>query len=209
MSYEILMIQKDLIMLKRCVTAILLVFALIGHNPIAAQDYSIPKLQASIAYFGELITHPGVKLGINYTLKQKSKIKKSGKQINKSWITGAHATFYRHKFNHKALIFNGFIGRQRIGYAGFLMQLNFETGYMASFLDGEAYEWNGSTLQRAKKGSSHFVFGFNGGIGWDFGKRTSLPVTFAILPHLYIQAPYNTQCLPRAALVIQATYKIK
>jgi hypothetical protein len=104
---------------------------------------------------------------------------------------------------------SGFIGGQRIGNTGFLMQLNFETGYMASFLDGEAYEWDGSTFQTAKKGSSYLVFGFNGGIGWDFGKRTSLPATFSLVPHLYIQAPYNTLFLPRTALAIQVTYKLK
>ena len=207
-------------MQNRFIKPVLFLFTLMGFKPLAAQDYSIPKLQASMGYFGELITHPGVKLGINYTIKQKSKIKKtekqiyskikkSEKQINKGWLLGANATFYRHKFNHKAMMFTGFIGRQRIGNTGFLMQLNFETGYMASFLDGEAYEWDGSTFQTAKKGSSHLVFGFNGGIGWDFGKRTSLPATFSLVPHLYIQAPYNTLFLPRTALAIQVTYKLK
>ena len=196
-------------MQNRFIKHFLFLFTLIGFKPLVAQDYSIPELQASIGYFGELITHPGVKLGINYTFKQKSKIKKSKKQINKGWLSGANATFYRHKFNHKALMLTCFIGRQRIGNTGFLMQLNFETGYMASFLDGEAYEWDGSTFQTAKKGNSHLVFGFNGGIGWDFGKRTSLPATFTLLPHLYIQAPYNTLFLPRTALAIQVTYKLK
>jgi hypothetical protein len=193
----------------RFIKTALFLLSLIGTKSLFAQDYSIPKLQASIAYFGELLTHPGVKLGMSYTINQKSKNKKSGKQINKGWLTGANATFYRHKFNHKALMLTGFIGRQRIGNAGFLMQLNFETGYMASFLDGEAYEWDGSTFQKAKKGSSHLVIGFNGGIGWDFGKRTSLPAIFALVPHLYIQAPYNTLFLPRTALAIQVTYKLK
>jgi hypothetical protein len=103
----------------------------------------------------------------------------------------------------------GFVGRQRIGNAGFLMQLNFETGYMASFLDGEVYEWNGNTFEKGKKGSSHAIFGFNGSIGWDFGKRTSLPATFAIVPHLYFQAPFNTTVFLRTALAIQITYKLK
>jgi hypothetical protein len=193
----------------RFIKTALFLLCLIGTKSLFAQDYSIPKLQTSFGYFGEFITHPGVKLGMSYTIKQKSKIKKSGKQINKGWLTGANATFYRHKFNHKALMLTGFIGRQRTGNNGFLMQLNFETGYMASSLDGETYEWDGSDFQTAKKGSSHLVFGFNGGIGWDFGKRTSLPATFTLVPHLYIQAPYNTLFLPRTALAIQVTYKLK
>jgi hypothetical protein len=205
MSDEILLLSKVLIMQKLFIKPVLFLFTLMGFTPLVAQDYSIPKLQTSVGYFGEFITHPGVKLGMSYTIKQKSKNKKSGKENNKGWLTGANITFYRHKFNHKALMLTGFIGRQRIGNAGFLTQLNFETGYMASFLDGEAYEWDGSTFQKAKKGSSHLVFGFNGGIGWDFGKRTSLPATIAIVPHLYIQAPYNTSFLPRTALAIQVT----
>ena len=209
MMYLVLLPSNGLFMQDRFIKPLLLLFTLLGFKPLVAQDYSIPKLQTSVGYFGEFITHPGVKLGMSYTIKQKSKNKKSGKVINKGWLTGANITFYRHKFNHKALMLTGFIGRQRIGNTGFLMQLNFETGYMASFLDGEVYEWNGNTIEKGKKGSSHAIFGFNGSIGWDFGKRTSLPATFAIVPHLYFQAPFNTTVLLRTALAIQITYKLK
>jgi hypothetical protein len=94
LKFEIVSPSKGLIVKNRFIKPFLFLFTLMGFKPLVAQDYSIPKLQASIAYFGELITHPGVKLGINYTLKQKSKIMKSEKQIDKGWLTGANATFF-------------------------------------------------------------------------------------------------------------------
>ncbi|MEL6652169.1 MAG: hypothetical protein AAFQ87_15315, partial [Bacteroidota bacterium] len=63
---------------------------------------------------------------------------------------------------------------------------------MLSRLDGEVYQWDGTGVEAGNQASSHFVFGLNGGAGWNFDRNTSLPLSVMVQPHLYLQAPYNT-----------------
>jgi hypothetical protein len=177
--------------------------------PMSAQHYEIPRYQLSLSFFGELLSHPGVRLGFTTPIAQRIKEKDNSKIINKGWVVGGYLTYYKHPRNHKGLMLTGSIGRQRIGNSGFQSSLNLEAGYMLSILDGEVFEWDGEKIVEGNKGSSHLVFGLNGGIGWNFDKKTSLPVSFMIQPHLYFQAPYNTFIAPRVALDTKLSYYLK
>ena len=157
-----------------------------------------------------MVTHGGFRLGIIAPISQKIRDREEEAFVNKGWVVGGYVTYYKHPRNHKGLMFTGAIGRQRIGENGFQTSLNLETGYMLSSLDGETYEWNGSEIIESRnKESSHLVFGLNGGFGWNFDKKTDLPLSFMIQPHLYFQAPYNTTIVPRAALETKLTYNLK
>ena len=164
-----------------------------------AQDYEIPRFQISLSYFGETATHSGIRVGITTPIQQSTFGDEN--QKNRAWVIGGYLTYYKHPRNHKALMLTGSVGRQRISKNGFQTEINMETGYMLSILDGETFEWNGSEIvESSNNSSSHFVFGFNGGLGWNFAKNTDLPLSFMINPHLYIQTPYNTFLVPRVAL---------
>jgi len=103
----------------------------------------------------------------------------------------------------------GVIGRQRIGNKGFISAINLEAGYMLSLLDGEVFATDRNKFVKGDKSSSHIVFGFNGGVGWNFEKQGKLPLSFMIQPHAYIQAPYNTFLIPRLALETKIIYHLK
>lgn len=187
-----------------CLFCILLAMA-----PLRAQEYPIPDIQISLSYFGEFFSHAGFRLGVSTPVSQRIKEKSNDRAINKGWVAGAYLTYYKHTYNHQAVLVTASIGRQRIGAKGFITQLNLEAGYMASFLDGEAFEWNGNTFEDASRGSSHAVLGLNGGVGWDFNKKSNVPISFLINPHLYLQAPFNTTVLPRLALEGRLSYHLK
>ena len=194
-------------MIKNVIFSMLLFFSM---NSLSAQTFELPKFQISLSYFGEMMTHGGIRLGITTPISQTIKDKGEEAFINKGWLVGGYVTYYKHPRNHKGLMFTGAIGRQRIGKNGFQTSLNIEAGYMLSILDGETYEWNSSEIVEAdSRGSSHVVFGLNGGFGWNFGKKTDLPLSFMIQPHFYFQAPYNTIIVPRVALETKLTYKLK
>ena len=176
---------------------------------VQGQNYEIPKWQISMSYFGELLTHPGARIGIATPISQNIKQKKDEAYVTKGWVVGGYFTYYHHVRNHRGLMLTSSIGRHRIGKKGLLLNINLEAGYMLSLLDGEVYEWNGTEMEEASKGSSHIVAGLNGGIGWDFGKKTELPISFLIQPHIYLQAPYNTFFTPRVATEFRLIYHLK
>jgi|GEM_PF-5680771 len=188
---------------------ILFLIVFIYKCPLNAQHYEVPKYQLSISYFGEMLTHGGIRLGLTTPISQRIKEKNDSRFVNKGWIIGGYMTYYKHPRNHRGLMFTSSIGRQRISKSGFQTNINFEAGYMLSLLDGEVYEWDGGQIVTGNKGSSHIVLGFNGGAGWNFEKNGNLPIALMIQPHFYIQAPYNTLFAPRVALEAKLAYNIK
>ncbi|MCI4670998.1 MAG: hypothetical protein MRZ79_22870 [Bacteroidia bacterium] len=191
-------------------TFLLVLLIFIPAASLKAQNFELPKFQISLSYFGEMATHGGIRIGLTTPISQMIKEKGEETSVNKAWIVGGCITYYKHPRNHKGLMVTGVIGRQRVGKNGFQTSLNLEAGYMLSILDGETYEWNDSEIvESSNKGSSHIVFGLNGGFGWNFDKKTDLPLSFMIQPHLYFQAPYNTTIVPRLALETKLSYNLK
>ena len=60
--------------------------ALIYICPLNAQHYEIPKYQLSISYFGEMLTHGGIRLGLTTPISQRIKEKKDSKFVNKGFL---------------------------------------------------------------------------------------------------------------------------
>ncbi len=187
-------------------TPFFLLTLLLSISAAFGQSYTLPKVQMSISFFGENLTHPGIRVGLATPIGLQLNPKE---EVDKSWVVGGYVTYYRHPRNHRALMLTGAIGRQRIGNQGLQTMFNFELGYMASVLDAEAYEWDGNQIIEAGKTSSHFTFGLNGGLGWNFDKQRDLPLSFMVQPHLFIQAPFNSAFLPRLALETRLIYHLK
>ena len=183
----------------------LFLLAILLLSPSFSQDIANSNLRISVSYFGEFITHPGIRLGLGKKLSDR----KAKEGIQKSWIADINLTYYKHKRNHEALMVGASIGRERIGRKGLLSQLNLGLAYMSSFLDGEVYSWNGEEIIEGNRHSAHASFGINGGLGWDFGKNSSFPLAFLINPHLYFQAPYTSWLLPRIALEVKLIYPLQ
>ena len=177
-----------------------MLFLAAWQGTISAQDIPLPKYQISLSYFGESITHRGIRLGFSTPISQNLSATEESSTIQKGWVLGGYITYYKHPRNHQGIMLTGAIGRQRVGESGFLTAINLEAGYMLSLLDGATFEWDGQNIVEASKSSSHAVFGFNGGAGWDFKKSSDLPISFQVVPHFYFQAPYNSLLAPRFAL---------
>ncbi|MEO0470272.1 MAG: hypothetical protein AAF206_11665 [Bacteroidota bacterium] len=167
--------------------------------------YQIPQIRVSLSYFGELLVHPGIRLGVEMPISQSLTASSLG---NRAWVVGGHLTTYQHRRNHRALIISGSISRERINQAGLMSDIRLESGYMASFVDGESFSWQNGEIVESGTGSSHFYAGVNGSLGWDFDKKSDLPLSVRIRPHLFIQAPFNSSLLLRAAGELQFTYHL-
>ncbi len=111
------------------------------------------RLEWEAAYFGELATHPGIKLGANYPfghrLKVKEKLKpyKGPYQLLKKhqWVAGGNLIFYHQPHNHNGFLVNAELGRRRIKHKSFrrtrytLWEIDLGVGYYHYLLTGTTF----------------------------------------------------------------------
>lgn len=169
-----------------------------------AQSAPQSRNQVSLSYFGEYLTHTGLRLGgLHIWLPAEDATSHLS-----HWTTAAFVTHYRHRRNHSGTLLTIQGGRLYQGQKGLRLQAGVELGYMLSQLDGEVYAWNGNSIEAAGKASSHLSWGLSGGIGLHLKPALKLPLSAELLPHLFFQAPYNTLFVPRMALEIRLSYHL-
>jgi hypothetical protein len=159
------------------------------------------KVAFKLDYFGELGLHPGLSLGIDYTL------------VKKKWLTvhwDSELGGYWHRWNNTSLFLKTSIGT-RLPIASFFVDLNLGAGYLHSFAAGTIYQKSSDGgLQRATNwGHSHFMPSTSFLIGWDGTRKMKLPWTFHIGVEAYLQSSFNHIFLPHVAAKVGITYKFK
>ncbi len=88
------------------------------------------RVAVKFDYFGELVLHPGLSLGIDYTLSSK-------KWVTVHWDTELGG--YWHRWNNTALFAKTSIGT-RFPVSSMFVDLNMGAGYMHSFPAGKIYQ---------------------------------------------------------------------
>lgn len=159
------------------------------------------KLALKLEYFGELVLHPGISLGLNYQLAQNS------------WATihwDADLGAYWHRWNHSAAFFKSSIGA-RMGRGLLFADLNLGLGYMHSWAAGTLYQRaeNGGVEIAANWGHSHFMPTASLLFGWQGSQKQHLPWSLYLGPEVYLQSHFNHSYLPHIAVKMGITYKIK
>lgn len=166
------------------------------------------------SYFGETITHPGTKIGVDYPLRTTkiSKLKKSGKTFDKQKqiiVGGNLGVFYQRRYN-TSLFLNAEVGYRRIKKKGSKLDFLFGVGYLKSFLNEDTYEVsdNGEVNRVRLAGQSSFLSSISVSFGKDFGFTGSSPWGYHIKPSLYFQMPYGQVKLPHFVLECGVSYTI-
>ena len=62
-------------MIRKRLHLLVLLASFFLAGPLLAQDFSLKELPISVAYYGENLIHPGLKIGTSYTLRSKTKYK--------------------------------------------------------------------------------------------------------------------------------------
>ncbi|WP_236976620.1 hypothetical protein [Membranihabitans maritimus] len=157
------------------------------------------KLAIKLEYFGELVLHPGLSIGLDYTVK------------TNNWAT-VHWDIdlggYWHRWNHTSVFLKTTIG-SRLVIGPVFTDINIGIGYMHSWAAGAIYQR--TEEQNIKKainwGHSHFMPNASFLIGWDGRKRNSLPWRIYLGPEIYLQSSFNHIFLPHIAAKIGFAYK--
>ncbi len=159
------------------------------------------KVALKVDYFGELVLHPGLCLGVDYTLIRKNLV-----------IVHWDSEFggYWHKWNNSALFLKTSIGT-RFPIKSMFVDLNLGAGYMHSFVAGTIYQKSsdGGLERAANRGHSHFMPGTSLLFGWAGNKKKQHPWSFHIGAEIYLQSSFNHIFLPHAAAKVGFTYKFK
>lgn len=166
----------------------------------------------SAGYFGETLTHYGLKLGVEHSFSQwqRQSSRRRPRPRTSDLIGSLNLATYRHPHNHYGLIAQTEWGIRRTKLRGSTFDFGLSAGYLRTVLDGEAYQVreNGSFERIRWAGRGAFLPGVYIGWGKDLARTTNLPLLWRVKPYLLLQTPYNTSVLPRLALEISVVYQL-
>jgi len=159
------------------------------------------KVAFKLDYFGELVLHPGLSMGIDYTLSKKN------------WVTihwDSEIGGYWHRWNNTALFFKTSIGT-RLPVSSLFVDLNLGMGYMHAFAAGPVYQKSpaGGVEKTTNWGHPHFMPFTSLLVGWDGTRKMKLPWTFHVGAEIFLQSSFNHIFLPHAAARVGLTYTFK
>lgn len=156
----------------------------------------------TVAYFGELATHPGLMVGTERTLW------KSGWQET---FLGANLGGYQHPGNHGGLFLNGELGYRLTFPSGVSTELSAGAGYLHTRVAGEVYApaANGQVEAVTDWGRPSFMPSVALGIGYDCSGWKLGPSRLFGRLQGFGQAPYNTYTLMHLATQVGVTWQFK
>ncbi|MEZ4805472.1 MAG: hypothetical protein R2852_08325 [Bacteroidia bacterium] len=153
-----------------------------------------------VEYFGELVLHPGLNIGLDYTLAQRN------------WVTihwDADLGGYRHRWNNTSAFLKTTIG-SRFAIGSAYADINLGGGYLHSWAAGDIYQRaeNTGVEKAVNKGHSHFMPSASLLFGWDGNRKHKLPLRIHFGPEVYLQSSFNHIYLPHVAAKLGFTYKL-
>ncbi len=173
---------------------------LILTNAVVAQS-------VRLAYFGETITHYGIKTAFEYPLLS---FVKQRNQARKMLLAAPSVSVYRHPHNHFGVILSPELVYRRIGRRGGLFEASIAPAYFRYFLDGTTYEvaQNGELERIKMAGRNAFLPTVSLGTGKAFTLH-HLPLMWYSRLNIMQQRPYNTSVLTRFSVELGLIYSLK
>lgn len=186
---------------------VIFMLALISPLSALAENHSETKTKfkeraaIKVDYFGELVMHPGLSVGLDYTLAQ-------SKVVTLHWDTDLGG--FWHRWNNSSAFLKTSIGA-RVAMGSAFVDANLGAGYMHSWAAGSIYQRaeDGSVEKANNEGHPHFMPTFSFLLGWDGSRKYNLPWSVHLGVEIYLQYPYNHIFLPHVAAKVGFTYKLK
>ena len=169
----------------------ILLFMLFVSTILCAQINNPASISAS--YFGGTITHPGLKIGVNYELKNwdKNKLRKNTSQkiIKKSINLSPNIGFYYHKGYQTGLFILPELSYSRRKAKGSFMSYGLGIGYMRTFIPN-VYEINSNNdIEKSSEGYNYFLTNYFIAFGKDLSIKHKVPAKIYIKPQIMYALP--------------------
>ncbi len=159
------------------------------------------KVALKLDYFGELVLHPGMTVGVEYSLSK-------NKLLTVHWDNDLGG--YYHRWNNVAVFVKSSIGT-RFNVGAVFADINAGIGYMHSFAAGTIYQraFDGVVEKARNWGHPHFMPNASFLLGWDASRNGNQQWTVHVGPEVYLQSSFNHIFLPHVAAKLGMTYKFK
>lgn len=196
---------------------LLIIPILLFTNHLFSQSFG--ELPIHISYFGENGIHPGVKLGLEYPLSQKEKVKKrwtakrqdrkGPKTFRKEWALIGNVGFYNHPNNHSGLLISPEIAwrRTKMHKKGNFFGASLGLGYLQRFYNIPTYEL-GSNEPIGGAGKGQFLSTFSIAFGRDLMVKRDMPLKWYVKPSVMVVMPYNHTVVATPVLEIGVSYPL-
>jgi len=175
--------------------AVFLAVAIFAHSIHAQENQQ--QIPINISYFGETLIHPGIEVGYEGRLY---------KWFNYTVSIGT----YIHQRHHTGWFLNADFNWRYTFPVGYSPELGIGLGYLHTWQHGgKTYtvDDNGNVATKTVYGNPSFMptvkIGF---FGWDFRKKTNIPMRINLDAIAFGQLPYNRFIMPHFALKAGATY---
>lgn len=199
--------------MKHYICLVVLTFIMLD---VAAQQ---GNLGLTASYFGENVIHPGLKVGLDYTLDERVKVRvhRNAKRAQKhgaitkrkQWFVAANTAFYNHANNHSAWMLGAEIGRRRIREAkgkAKVRAFSLGMGYLQRIYNIDTYTLNeDGSLEEFGGGQSQFYTSLAASFGRDLSINDK-PVAWFVKPSVFLIVPHTHSITFNAALELGITY---
>lgn len=188
---------------------IFLVF-LTSASIIDAQNLRPQSIYAS--YFGETVTHPGLRVGLNYQLKDwsKTKLMKSGteKVIQNNMDLSPSIGFFYHKDYQTGLFILPELVYSRKNVKGNYITYGFGAGYMRTFIPN-VYDLNSNgEIEKIHTGYNYCITDFSVAFGKDLSVQKNIPMNIYIKPQFLYAFPNYSKGIWYFILELGVSYKL-
>lgn len=169
---------------------------------------SIQAQSLRVGYYGETVTHYGLKVAAEWLLK--SYIKERN-QACKEFLVGPALATYRHPQNHIGLVFFPELTYRRTSRRGGVFEAGLAPACAYYFLEGATYtpDESGGLRRVSWAGQDAFLPTVFVGVGKDLSLRRQVPITWFTRLNVMQQRPYNTSTLIRFSLEAGINFSLK
>lgn len=198
--------------LPKAFLLIVIVFVLLVNPATAQRDSLSVRIKAS--YFNNQWLRPGFSLGIEKSLKQKLKLRKSGKIHSRELLFKSNLGFFT-QFRHSTSVFiNGTIGYRFTRNSGFTFDpLHPGVGYLHAFVRGSTFQVDaqGKLTEQKFKSYPNVLLPYLTlvGFGYDFRPKCHWPVAISTSIDLFWQRPVNSKSRLNLALPVNISFFIR
>ena len=152
--------------------------------------------QVRLAYFGETVTHYGLKAAYEYPLISRIKARNNAR---KEFLITPGLAVYNHPNNHVGVILSPELAYQRTGRRGGVFEVSLSNSYLRYFLAGTTFEVaeDGGFRQVKMAGRGAYLPTVSVGFGRDLSVRKNRSLAWYARLNLMQQRPYNASNLMR------------
>lgn len=167
----------------------------------------------SISYLGEMATHPGVKVGFDYCLRDWSKVKGAGKprerEISKEILVSPALGYYFHRRYQSGLFFMPELIYSRMNPKGLYYDFGLGVGYLRTMTYHSYKVDEEGNMDKSIASFGHLSSSVSVAIGKDLSVKRTIPIALFVKPQFMYAVPNFNNGTTYFLFQIGVKYKFK